>query len=127
MAIYDTMMYIQPKVSTICMGQAASMGSLILTGGAAGERFALPHATIMIHQPSGGYSGQASDLAIHANELIRVRKVVNEIYRKHLTKAHSLEGIESLMERDKFMSAEEALKMGMIDRILERRPGQTKK
>jgi ATP-dependent Clp protease protease subunit len=125
LAIYDTMMYIHPKVSTICLGQAASMGSLILCGGAAGERFALPHSTVMVHQPSGGYQGQASDLAIHANEIVRVRKMVNEIYRKHMTKPHTLDEIETLMDRDRFMSADDALKMGIIDKIIEHRPGKS--
>jgi ATP-dependent Clp protease, protease subunit len=124
LAIYDTMMYINPKVSTICMGQAASMGSLILCGGAPGERYALPHATVMVHQPSGGFSGQAADMAIHAKEIVRIRMMVNEIYRKHMTKPHTLDEIENLMDRDRFMSAEEALRMGMIDSILEKRPGQ---
>ncbi|EHK97022.1 putative ATP-dependent Clp protease proteolytic subunit [Glarea lozoyensis 74030] len=113
LAIYDTMSYIRSPVSTVCVGQAASMGSLLLCGGEAGKRFCLPHSSIMIHQPSGGYFGQASDIAIHATEILRVRKQLNEIYAKHLTKAHSLEDIERLMERDKFMSASEALEMGI--------------
>ena len=121
LAIYDTMSYIRSPVSTVCVGQAASMGSLLLCGGAKGKRFCLPHSSIMIHQPSGGYFGQASDIAIHATEILRVRKKLNEIYKRHLTKGYSLEEIEVLMERDKFLNAEEALEMGIVDRILDRR------
>ena len=115
------MTYIASPVTTICVGQAASMGSLLLCGGAPGKRFALPHSSIMVHQPSGGYFGQASDIAIHAKEILRVRGELNRIYKRHLTKEHSLEEIERLMERDKFMGAEEALEMGIVDEILERR------
>ncbi|KAH8665102.1 clp protease-like protein [Tricladium varicosporioides] len=121
LAIYDTMSYIRSPVSTVCVGQAASMGSLLLCGGEKGKRFCLPHSSIMVHQPSGGYIGQASDIAIHATEILRVRKQLNEIYIKHLTKEHSLEEIENLMERDKFLSAQEALEMGIVDEILDRR------
>jgi ATP-dependent Clp protease protease subunit len=121
LAIYDTMSYIKSPVSTVCVGQAASMGSLLLCGGAKGKRFCLPHSSIMIHQPSGGYFGQASDIAIHATEILRVRRKLNEIYQRHLTKEHNLEDIERLMERDKFLSAEEALDMGIVDQILDRR------
>ena len=121
LAIYDTMTYIASPVSTICVGQAASMGSLLLCGGAAGKRYALPHSSIMIHQPSGGYSGQATDIAIHAKEILRVRGELNKIYKRHLTKEHSLDEIETLMERDKFMGAEEAKEMGLVDEILSRR------
>ncbi|ORY15852.1 ATP-dependent Clp protease proteolytic subunit 1 [Clohesyomyces aquaticus] len=121
LAIYDTMTYIRCPVTTICMGQAASMGSLLLCGGAAGNRFCLPHSSIMIHQPSGGYSGQASDIAIHAKEILRVRHKLNVIYQKHLTKERTLDDIEKLMERDYFMDAQEALEFGLVDRILERR------
>ncbi|KAF3903754.1 hypothetical protein ABW20_dc0100827 [Dactylellina cionopaga] len=137
LAIYDTMNYIQSPVSTICIGQAASMGSLLLVGGAKGKRFALPHSSIMLHQPSGGFSGQASDIAIHAREILRVREELNKIYQKHLTKPHTLDEIEILsadsrgveyflekiMERDLFMSAQDALDMGLIDEILTTRPG----
>jgi ATP-dependent Clp protease protease subunit len=122
LAIYDTMTYISPPIVTICIGLAASMGSLLLCGGTPGQRFALPHSTIMVHQPSGGYSGQASDIAIHAKEILRVRKQLNDIYRRHMTKPHTLDEIEHLMERDRFMSAEEALNFGIIDKILDRRP-----
>ena len=121
LAIYDTITYISSPVTTTCVGQAASMGSLLLCGGAAGKRFCLPHSSIMVHQPSGGYFGQASDIAIHAKEILRVRTKLNEIYQRHLTKPHTLEDIERLMERDKFMGAEEALEMGLIDEILEKR------
>lgn len=121
LAIYDTMTYISSPVTTTCVGQAASMGSLLLCGGAAGKRFCLPHSSIMVHQPSGGYFGQASDIAIHAKEILRVRGKLNEIYQRHLTKPHTLEEIERLMERDKFMGAEEALGMGLVDEILDKR------
>ncbi|RPB27734.1 ATP-dependent Clp protease proteolytic subunit [Terfezia boudieri ATCC MYA-4762] len=118
LAIYDTMNYIQAPVSTICIGQAASMGSLLLAGGAKGRRYALPHSSIMLHQPSGGFSGQASDIAIHAKEILRVRERLNMIYQKHLTKQHTLDEIEKIMERDLFMGAETALEMGIVDEIL---------
>ncbi|KAI1920650.1 hypothetical protein LOZ65_004001 [Ophidiomyces ophidiicola] len=121
LAIYDTMTYIQSPVSTICVGQAASMGSLLLCGGEAGKRFCLPHSSIMVHQPSGGYFGQATDIAIHAKEILRVRKQLNEIYKRHLTKEISLDEIEKLMERDYFMGAKEALEMGIVDGIMDRR------
>ncbi|KAH8426758.1 ATP-dependent Clp protease proteolytic subunit [Aspergillus melleus] len=123
LAIYDTMCYIASPVSTICVGQAASMGSLLLCGGHAGKRYCLPHSSIMMHQPSGGYFGQASDIAIHAKEILRVREQLNKIYKRHLTgkKEMSLEEIERLMERDYFMGAQEALEMGIVDEILDRR------
>ena len=123
LAIYDTMQYIQSDVSTICMGKAASMGSLLLAGGAKGKRYALPHSSIMVHQPSGGYFGQASDIAIHAREILRVRGQLNEIYKSHLTgkKEVSLDDIEKMLERDTFLSAEEALEIGLVDEIMDRR------
>ena len=121
LAIYDTMTYIRSPVSTVCVGQAASMGSLLLAGGEKGKRFCLPNSSIMIHQPSGGYFGQASDIAIHATEILRVRKRLNGIYKTHLTKEHTLEEIERLMERDRFLSAKEALEMGIVDEVLDRR------
>ncbi|KAL5327277.1 hypothetical protein ACEPPN_004971 [Leptodophora sp. 'Broadleaf-Isolate-01'] len=128
LAIYDTMSYIRSPVSTVCVGQAASMGSLLLCGGEKGKRFCLPHSSVMVHQPSGGYFGQASDIAIHAQEILRVRRKLNEIFIKHLTKAHTLEDVERLMERDRFLSAEEALEMGIVDEILQRRvEGEEKK
>ncbi|KAF1825183.1 uncharacterized protein K489DRAFT_387241 [Dissoconium aciculare CBS 342.82] len=121
LAIYDTMQYIQSPVTTICLGQAASMGSLLLCGGAPGRRFCLPHARIMVHQVSGGYSGQASDIAIHAREILRIREQLNMIYQKHLTKNHTLEEIAKVMERDTFMGAEEAMEWGIIDQVMDRR------
>ncbi|KAF3481587.1 ATP-dependent Clp protease proteolytic subunit [Arthroderma uncinatum] len=122
LAIYDTMTYIQSPVSTICVGQAASMGSLLLCGGEAGKRYCLPHSSVMIHQPSGGYFGQATDIAIHAKEILRVRHQLNKIYKRHLTgKPMTLDEIEKLMERDYFMGAKEALEMGIVDAILDRR------
>ncbi|KAB8220515.1 Clp protease-domain-containing protein [Aspergillus novoparasiticus] len=123
LAIYDTMTYIASPVSTICVGQAASMGSLLLCGGYPGKRYCLPHSSIMIHQPSGGYFGQATDIAIHAKEILRVREQLNKIYKRHLTgkKELSLDEIEKLMERDYFMGAQEALEMGIVDEILDRR------
>lgn len=117
MAMYDTMQYIKPDVSTVCIGQAASMGSLLLTGGAKGKRFALPHARIMIHQPLGGASGQASDIEIQAREILRMKSMLNEIYVKHTGK--KLSEIEKSMDRDNFMGPEEALKFGLIDRVVE--------
>ena len=125
MAIYDTMQYIQSEVQTICLGQAASMGSLLLCGGAAGKRYCLPHSSIMVHQPSGGYAGTASDIAIHAQQILKVREQLNKIYSLHLAaagKQMGLEDINKMLERDKFMSAHEALQMGLIDEILDRRP-----
>ncbi|KAF9960568.1 hypothetical protein BGZ70_008570 [Mortierella alpina] len=119
MAIYDT--YIRSPVSTLCNGQACSMGSLLLAAGEPGKRYALPNASIMMHQPSGGASGQASDIAIHAREILRVRERLNRIYQKHCN-VKDLEAIERAVERDHFMDAEEALKFGLIDRILEKRP-----
>ncbi|KAF9084416.1 hypothetical protein BGX29_006948 [Mortierella sp. GBA35] len=119
MAIYDT--YIQSPVSTLCNGQACSMGSLLLAAGEPGKRYALPNASIMMHQPSGGASGQASDIAIHAREILRVRERLNRIYQKHCN-VKDLDVIERAVERDHFMDAEEALKFGLIDKILEKRP-----
>ncbi|PGH23882.1 ATP-dependent Clp endopeptidase, proteolytic subunit ClpP [Polytolypa hystricis UAMH7299] len=122
LAIYDTMSYIASPVSTICVGQAASMGSLLLCGGHPGKRYSLPHSSIMVHQPSGGYFGQASDIAIHAKEILRVRRQLNEIYKRHLTgKQMTIDEIEKWMERDYFMGAKEALDMGIVDEILDRR------
>lgn len=118
LAIYDTMQYITPDVVTVCVGQAASAGSLLLTSGAAGKRYALPHASIMIHQPSGGYSGQATDIQIHAEYIIKVKKRLNEIYEKH-TK-NSISKIAVDMERDYFMSAEQAKDYGLVDRVVEK-------
>jgi ATP-dependent Clp protease protease subunit len=124
LAIYDTMTYIRSPITTICIGQAASMGSLLLCGGSPGHRFCLPHSSIMIHQPSGGYSGQASDIAIHAKEILRIRDQLNRIYQRHLEAAGKKRGlaeIEGMMERDCFMGAEEAVEFGIVDRVLGRR------
>ena len=120
LAIYDTMEYIRPDVSTVCIGQAASMGSLLLMAGAAGKRFSLPHSRIMTHQPSGGFSGQATDIEIHAREILTLRERLNGIYVKHT--GQSLKEIEKIMERDTFMAPDEAKKVGLIDEVVEKRP-----
>lgn len=117
MAMYDTMQYIKPDVSTVCIGQAASMGSLLLTAGAKGKRFALPQARIMVHQPSGGAQGQATDIQIQAKEILRLRSTLNNIYVHHT--GQKLTDIEKAMERDNFMSSEEAQKFGLIDKVVE--------
>ncbi len=119
LAIYDTMQYIAPDVCTVCIGQAASMGSLLLTAGAKGKRFCLPNSRIMIHQPSGGFRGQATDIEIHAKEILSLRHRLNEIYVKHT--GQKLSTVEKAMERDNFMSAEDAKKFGLIDEISEKR------
>jgi len=119
LSIYDTMQYIKPKVSTLCIGQAASMGSLLLTAGATGKRYATPNSRIMIHQPSGGFQGQASDIEIHAKEILSLRMRLNEIYVKHT--GQKLSAIEKAMDRDNFMSAETAKEFGLIDEIVESR------
>jgi len=118
-AIYDTMNYIKPDVVTICMGQAASMGAFLLSSGAKGKRFALPHARIMIHQPLGGAQGQATDIEIHAKEILRMKKELNKILAQNT--GQSVRKIEKDTERDFFMSAEEALKYGLIDKVLKKR------
>ena len=120
LAIYDTMEYIRPDVSTVCMGQAASMGSLLLTAGAAGKRFSLPNARIMTHQPSGGFQGQATDIEIHAKEILDLRRRLNGIYEKHSGK--TIKQIEKIMDRDTFMTAEDAKNFGLIDQVVEKRP-----
>ena len=120
LAIYDTMQYIRPEISTLCIGQAASMGSLLVAGGAEGKRFALPNARIMVHQPSGGAQGQATDIEIHAREILATRARLNEIYVKHT--GQTLDFIEKSMERDKFLSAEEAKEFGLIDEVITSRP-----
>ncbi len=119
MSMYDTMQYIKCDVSTVCVGQAASMGSLLLTAGAEGQRYSLPSSRIMIHQPSGGARGQATDIEIHAKEILRLRKYLNDVYVKHT--GQKLSVIEKAMERDNFMSAEEAKKFGLIDHVVESR------
>lgn len=119
MAMYDTMQYIRCDVSTLCIGQACSMGSLLLTGGAAGKRFSLPNARIMIHQPSGGARGMASDIEIQANEILKMKRMLNGLYVKHT--GQKLAVIEKAMDRDNFMNPEEALKFGLIDQIVANR------
>ena len=119
LAMYDTMQYIRPKVSTVCIGQAASMGSLLLTAGEAGMRYALPNARIMIHQPLGGARGQASDIEIQAREILRLRDRLNKMYVKHT--GQKLATIEKAMDRDNFMSADEAKEFGLIDHVVEER------
>lgn len=121
MAIYDTMQYIRPHVSTVCIGEAASMGALILAAGQKGKRFALPHSRVMIHQPLGGYEGSASDISLHAKEMMRVRDELNEILAKHT--GQSLKTIEKDTDRDRFMTAQAALEYGIIDEVLEPRSG----
>ncbi|MFD2234781.1 ATP-dependent Clp endopeptidase proteolytic subunit ClpP [Phaeospirillum tilakii] len=120
LAIYDTMQYIRPAVSTVCIGQAASMGSLLMTAGAAGKRYSLPNARIMVHQPSGGAQGQATDIEIQAREILALRARLNNIYVEHTKQP--LDVIERVMERDKFMTAEEARDFGLIDEVVNRRP-----
>jgi ATP-dependent Clp protease protease subunit len=120
LAIYDTMQYIRPDISTVCIGQAASMGSLLLAAGAKGKRFSLPNARIMVHQPSGGAEGQAADIEIHAREILRMRQRLNEIYVAHT--GQTLEQIELALERDKFLDPFEAKTFGIIDEVVENRP-----
>ena len=120
LTIYDTMQYIKPDVSTVCIGQAASMGSLLLTAGKNGKRYCLPHSRIMTHQPSGGVQGQATDIEIHAKEILNLRKRLNDIYVKHT--GQTLSTVEKIMDRDNFMSAEESKKMGLIDKVVTERP-----
>jgi ATP-dependent Clp protease protease subunit len=120
MAIYDTMQYVRPAVSTVCVGQAASMGSLLLAAGAPGKRYALPNARIMVHQPSGGAQGQATDIEIHAREILAMRARLNNIYVHHT--GQSLDVIERAMERDNFMTAAEAKAFGLIDEVVTNRP-----
>ncbi len=119
LAIYDTMQFVKPEVATLCVGQAASMGSLLLAGGAAGKRFALPNSRVMIHQPLGGFQGQASDIEIHAKEILVMKQKVNEILAKHTGK--SLKKIEQDTDRDNFLNADEAKSYGIIDDILDSR------
>ncbi|BCJ90735.1 ATP-dependent Clp protease proteolytic subunit [Terrihabitans soli] len=120
LAIYDTMQYIRPKVSTLCVGQAASMGSLLLTAGEKGMRFATPNARVMVHQPSGGFRGQASDIERHAEDIVKLKRRLNEIYVKHTGQPY--EKIETTLDRDHFMSADQAKDFGIIDQVLETRP-----
>ncbi len=120
LAIYDTMQYIRPEISTVCIGQAASMGSMLLAAGTPGKRFALPNSRIMVHQPSGGAQGQASDIEIQAREIINLRRRLNEIYVKHT--GQPLDVIESSVERDKFLTAGEAKQFGIVDEVVVSRP-----
>ena len=119
LGVYDTMQYIKPNVSTLCVGQAASMGSLLLSAGASGMRFALPNSRIMLHQPSGGFSGQATDIEIHAKEILEIKERLNKIYEKHTKQ--KVEVIRKTLERDYFMTAIEAKKFGVIDEIINNR------
>ena len=119
LSIYDTMQFINCDVSTICVGQAASMGALLLAGGTKGKRFALPHSRVMVHQPSAGYQGQATDISIHANEVLELKARLNEIMAKHT--GQSIEQVEKDLERDNFMSAQKALDYGLVDTVLEQR------
>jgi ATP-dependent Clp protease, protease subunit len=116
LSIYDTMQYIKPKVSTVCIGQAASMGSLLLSAGEAGMRYSLPNSRIMVHQPSGGYQGQATDILIHARETERLKRRLNEIYVHHT--GNTYEKVEAALERDNFMSADEAKAWGLVDQVM---------
>jgi len=119
LSIYDTMQYIRPKVSTLCIGQAASMGSLLLAAGEKGMRFSLPNSRIMVHQPSGGFQGQASDIALHAKEILELKDRLNKIYVKHC--GQSLKKVEQSLDRDNFMTAEEAKEWGLVDEIVNHR------
>ena len=119
LGIYDTMQYIKPEVNTLCIGQAASMGSFLLAAGAKGKRFSLPNSRIMVHQPSAGYQGQATDIEIHAKEVLSLKKRLNEIYSKHTSK--SVDEIKSALERDNFMTPELAKSFGLIDKVVEKR------
>jgi ATP-dependent Clp protease protease subunit len=120
LGIYDTMQYIKPDVSTLCIGQAASMGSFLLAAGKKGKRFSLPNSRIMVHQPSAGFQGQATDIEIHANEVLALKKRLNEIYSKHTGK--TVEDVKKALERDNFMTPESAKEFGLIDEVVEKRP-----
>ena len=119
LGIYDTMQYIKPDISTLCIGQAASMGSFLLASGTKGKRFSLPNSRIMVHQPSAGFQGQATDIEIHANEVLSLKKRLNEIYSKHTGK--NVDDIKSALERDNFMTADVAQSFGLIDQVVEKR------
>ena len=119
LGIYDTMQYVKPDISTLCIGQAASMGSFLLAAGTKGKRFSLPNSRIMVHQPSAGFQGQATDIEIHANEVLSLKKRLNEIYSKHTNK--SVDEIKSALERDNFMTADAAKVFGLIDEVVEKR------
>ena len=119
LGIYDTMQYIKPEISTLCIGQAASMGSFLLAAGSKGKRFSLPNSRIMVHQPSAGFQGQATDIEIHANEVLSLKKRLNEIYSKHTDK--TVDEIKNALERDNFMTADAAKSFGLIDEVVEKR------
>ncbi len=119
LGIYDTMQYVKPDISTLCIGQAASMGSFLLAAGTKGKRFSLPNSRIMVHQPSAGFQGQATDIEIHANEVLSLKKRLNEIYSKHTGK--SVEEVKAALERDNFMTADVAQSFGLIDKVVEKR------
>jgi ATP-dependent Clp protease, protease subunit len=120
LAVYDTMQFVRPRISTLCIGQAASMASLLLAAGAKGLRFALPNARIMIHQPSGGFEGQVTDIMLHAQEILNTKRRLNDIYVKHT--GQPLKKIEDVMERDTFLTAETARDFGLVDKVIDRRP-----
>ena len=120
LAIYDTMQYVRPKIHTYCIGQAASMGSLLLCAGEKGNRWALPNARVMVHQPSASFYGQAADIARHAQEIVKLKKRLNEIYARHT--GQTVEAIEKMLDRDTYMTSEEAKAFGLIDQVMERRP-----
>ena len=120
LSIYDTMQYIRPEVTTLCIGQAASLGSLLLCGGAAGKRYSLPNSRIMVHQPSGGFEGQATDIEIHAKEILLLRERLNELYATHT--GQKVDAIAEAFERDRFYTAEEAKEFGLIDEVVDKRP-----
>src|SRR5580700_3306009 len=120
MAIYDTMQYVRPQIHTYCIGQAASMGSLLLCAGKKGERYALPNARVMVHQPSASFYGQAADIARHAQEIVKLKRRLNEIYAKHT--GQTVEAIEKALDRDTYMTAEEAMNFGLLDKVMVRRP-----
>jgi ATP-dependent Clp protease protease subunit len=120
LAIYDTMQFVRPPVSTLCVGQAASMGSLLLAAGEKGQRFALPNVRILVHQPKGGFEGQATDIMLHAQEILNLKKRLNEIYMKHT--GQPLQKIEDVLERDYFMTAEMAKDFGLVDKVIDKRP-----
>jgi ATP-dependent Clp protease protease subunit len=125
LAIYDTMQFIRPPVSTLCTGQAASMGSLLLAAGHKDMRFALPNARIMLHQPSGGFQGQATDIMLHAQEILNLKKRLNEIYVRHT--GQPLKTVEDALERDKFLTAEGAMEFGIVDKVIAKRPEEANK
>jgi ATP-dependent Clp protease protease subunit len=122
MAIYDTMQYIRPKVQTLCVGQAASAASLLLCSGNKGERYCLPNSRILVHQPSASYYGQAADIARHAQEIVKLKRRLNEIYAKHT--GQTVEAVEKMLDRDTYLTAEESKAFGLIDEVLARRPDQ---